>query len=108
MSELQQSSITYLLHLLAWIRTPLLKDAASRKQHAALVYYSYKYFASYIAKAAVMRHLLFYIMGLFFRHQQATNGETDFLGFEAFTRPNSTNDDSRAFSPPEKALRKAA
>ncbi len=55
-----------------------------------------------------MRHLLFFIMGLLFRRHQQANGETDFLGFEAFTRPNSTNGDSAAFSPAEKALRKAA
>jgi len=35
-------------------------------------------------------------------------GETDFLGFEAFTRPNATNDSSTTSSPADKAFRQAA
>lgn len=54
-----------------------------------------------------MRHLLF-ILGLLFRRHQHANGETDFLGFEAFARPNSMNDDSPSVSPAEKVIRKAA
>ena len=54
-----------------------------------------------------MRHLLF-ILGLLFRRRERVHGETDFLGFEAFTtRPNGTNDSSTTASPPDKAIRKA-
>lgn len=55
-----------------------------------------------------MRHLLF-ILGLLFRRHERVHGETDFLGFEAFTtRPNGTNDSSTTSSPADKAIRKAA
>ena len=54
-----------------------------------------------------MRYLLF-ILGLLFRLHQRVNGETDFLGFEAFTRPNGTNDVSSTSSPADKAIRKMA
>lgn len=55
-----------------------------------------------------MRHLL-YILGLLFRRHDRVNGETDFLGFEAFTtRPNGTNDSSTTSSLAEKTIRKAA
>ena len=54
-----------------------------------------------------MRHF-FFILGLLFRRNERVHGETDFLGFEAFTRPIGTNDSSTASSPADKALRKTA
>lgn len=54
-----------------------------------------------------MRYLSF-ILGLLFRRHGRAQGETDFLGFEAFTRPIVTNDSSTVFSPADKAIRKMA
>jgi hypothetical protein len=55
---------------------------------------------------ATMRYLLF-ILGLLFRRRERVHGETDFLGFEAFTaRPNGKNDGSTTASSPDKAIRK--
>ncbi|MGE5174189.1 MAG: hypothetical protein ACM3MD_10220 [Betaproteobacteria bacterium] len=55
-----------------------------------------------------MKHLLF-ILGLLFRRSKRVSDETDFLGFEVFTRPTGTNDDSTISSPDaDKLIRKAA
>ncbi len=43
-----------------------------------------------------MRRLLFFL-GLLIRRQQRVNGETDFLGYEAFTRPTGTNESTTIF-----------
>ncbi len=54
-----------------------------------------------------MRYLLF-LLGLLFRRHERVHGETDFLGFEAFTRPNGADDSSTTSSPADKAIQKAA
>ncbi len=54
-----------------------------------------------------MRYLLF-LLGLLFRRRERAHGETDFLGFEAFTRPNGMDNSSTASSPADKAIQKAA
>ena len=55
-----------------------------------------------------MKHLLF-ILGLLFRRSKSVRDETDFLGFEAFTRPTGTNDGTVLSSPDAaKLIQKAA
>ena len=54
-----------------------------------------------------MKHL-FVILGLLFRRHECVHGDSEFLGFEAFTRPIGTDDSSPVPSPAEKAIRKAA
>ncbi len=53
-----------------------------------------------------MRYLLF-ILGVLFRQQKRVR-ETDYLGFEAFTRPSETNDSPATPTPAVKVLQKAA
>ncbi len=48
-----------------------------------------------------MRRLLFFL-GLLIRRQQHVNGETDFLGYEAFPWPTGTNGSTK-ISPADKA-----
>jgi hypothetical protein len=52
-----------------------------------------------------MRHI-FFILELLFRRHERVHGETDFLGFEAFTQQTGTNDSSTTSSG-DKATRKA-
>jgi hypothetical protein len=129
LKQLSRCRLRIFLHLPAWIRTPCCRTIGLEKNRIQL-WYTIVISSSLRAvsmhstqtwrrwseaqgciketRETVMRHLLFIIMGLLFRRHQQVNGETDFLGFEAFTRPNSTNDDSPSFSPAEKAIRKAA
>ncbi len=54
-----------------------------------------------------MRHFLL-VLELLFRRHERVNGESDFLGFEAFTRPNETDRSSTTSSSADEAMRKAA
>lgn len=53
--------------------------------------------------------LFLFIVGLLFRRFERVHGEMDFLGFEAYTRPNETNGSSSPSTPPaDKEYLKAA